>query len=181
MSVDHITTGIDGFTLRFGGPGDVPTILTFIQDLAEYERLADECVATEKALQETLFGARSYAEVVLGFAGDAAAAFAVFFYNYSTFLAKPGIYLEDLFVKPEWRGHGFGKALLAFLARLAVERGCGRVEWAVLDWNVDAIRFYEVLGAKPLDDWTTMRVSDGPLHTLAGDFTGNSDGTPPKR
>ncbi len=161
-----IETAVEGFTLRFAESSDVPLILRFIQDLAEYERLAHECIATEDALNETLFAERPYAEVLLGSYQGTATGFALFYTSYSTFLARPGIYLEDLFVKPEWRGRGFGRALLEHVARVAVERDCGRLEWAVLDWNVDAIRFYERLGAVPLDDWTTMRVTGESLQRL---------------
>ena len=155
-------------TIRPATRGDVPVILGLIRGLAEYEKLAHECVATEAALTETLFGARPQAEVVLALAGGAPAGFALFFHNYSTFLAKQGIYLEDLFVKPEFRGRGIGKALLAHLARLAVERHCGRLEWSVLDWNQDAIRFYQSLGAKAMDEWTVFRVTGDALTRLAG-------------
>ena len=161
------STSIPGFTLRPAGLADVPLILEFIRGLAEYERLAYSCVATEEDLARTLFGERGYAEVVLGYQDETPVAFALFFHNYSTFLARPGIYLEDLFVKPEWRGRGYGKALLTHLARLAVGRGCGRLEWAVLDWNEDAIGFYERLGAVAMDDWTVYRVSGDALQQLA--------------
>jgi GNAT superfamily N-acetyltransferase len=146
---------------------DVPVILRMIKGLAEYERLADHVTATEEQLRTTLFGARPAAEVVIGYAGDEPAGFALFFQNYSTFLAQPGIYLEDLFVAPEWRAHGFGRRLLAHLATLAVERGCGRLEWSVLDWNVPAIGFYKRLGAVPMEDWTVFRVTGDRLLALA--------------
>jgi GNAT superfamily N-acetyltransferase len=146
---------------------DVPLILRLIKGLAEYEKLAHEVTATEDGLRRTLFGPRPAAEVVIGYAGDAPAGFALFFPNYSTFLGKPGIYLEDLFVLPEWRGHGFGREILAHLATLAVERGCGRLEWAVLNWNEPAIGFYEKLGAKPMNEWTVFRVTGDELHALA--------------
>jgi GNAT superfamily N-acetyltransferase len=154
------------FTLRAAGPADVPTVLRCIRGLAEYERLAHQCVATEELLRETLFGPAPAAEVVLAFHGDLPAGFALWYPSYSTFLARPGIYLEDLFVFPEFRGLGLGRTLLAHLARTAAERGYGRVEWAVLDWNVDAIRFYESLGAVPMSDWTTYRVTGEALATL---------------
>lgn len=154
------------FTLRAAGPSDVPTILRCIRGLAEYERLAHECVATEGLLRESLFGPTPAAEVVLAFDGDVPAGFALWFRSYSTFLARPGIYLEDLFVIPEFRGRGLGRQLLAHLARTARERGYGRVEWAVLDWNVEAIRFYESLGAVAMGDWTTYRVTGDALAAL---------------
>jgi len=146
---------------------DVPVILRMIKGLAAYERLADRVSATEEQLRATLFGARPAAEVVIGYADETPAAFALFFQNYSTFLAQPGIYLEDLFVVPEWRAHGFGRQLLAHLARTALERGCGRVEWAVLDWNEPAIGFYKKLGAVPMTDWTIFRIAGDALDALA--------------
>jgi GNAT superfamily N-acetyltransferase len=148
-------------------PDDVPLILALIRGLAEYERLAHECVATEEGLRETLFGERPQAEVVIARLGEAPAGFALFFHNYSTFLARRGLYLEDLFVFPEFRGRGVGEALLAHLARLAVERQCGRFEWWVLDWNEPAIRFYERLGAAPMRDWTVFRLTGEALERLA--------------
>jgi GNAT superfamily N-acetyltransferase len=145
---------------------DVPVILELIRGLAEYERLSDQCTATEEQLRETLFGPRPAAEALLASEGDDTVGFALFFTNYSTFLAKPGIYLEDLFVKPHARGKGIGKALLVKLAQLAVERGCGRVEWSVLDWNAPSIQFYESLGAAPMKEWTVYRLTGEPLAKL---------------
>jgi len=146
---------------------DIPLILTFIKELAEYERLSEQCVATEALLRETLFGEKKFAEVVIAYYEDKPAGFEIFFHNFSTFLACPGIYLEDLFVFPNFRGKGIGKALLVYLARIAKERNCGRFEWAVLDWNEPSIAFYKKLGAIPLDDWTTFRVAGKALDTLA--------------
>jgi len=146
---------------------DVPLILRLIKDLAEYERMSNEVVATEEGLRATLFGARPAAEVLLGYAGEEPAGFALFFHNFSTFVGKPGLYLEDLFVVPKFRGRGYGKALLVHLAKLAVERDCGRFEWSVLDWNEPAIGFYRKLGAVPMEDWTIFRVSGAALETLA--------------
>ncbi|WP_428313133.1 N-acetyltransferase family protein [Hydrocarboniphaga sp.] len=146
---------------------DVPLILGFIRELADYERLSDQVSATEAALQATLFGERPAAEVLIARQDGVAAGFALFFQNYSTFLAKPGIYLEDLYVKPEQRGHGIGRALLTHIARLAVARDCGRFEWSVLDWNAPAIGFYRSLGALPQDEWTIMRLSGDALKALA--------------
>lgn len=154
--------------IRPARPTDLSLILSFIRGLAEYERLLDECVATEDLLREHLFGARPYCEVVIAEDAAGPAGFALFFHNYSTFLAKPGIYLEDLFVLPERRGRGLGKALLAHLAKLAVERGCGRLEWSVLDWNEPSIGLYRSLGARLMDDWTMCRVSGEALAKLAG-------------
>ena len=146
---------------------DVPLIRRLIQGLAEYEKLAHEVTATEAGLRETLFGARPAADVIIAYAGETPAGFALFFPNYSTFLGKPGLYLEDLFVLPEWRGHGIGRALLTQLARIAVERGCGRFEWSVLDWNEPAIGFYKSLGATLMDGWSIFRVTGDALATLA--------------
>ena len=154
-------------TLRFATAGDVPQILAFVQGLAEYEKLAHACVATEESLRQTLFGPRPYAEVILGEFDGKPAGFALFFHNYSTFRAAPGIYLEDLYVLPESRGHGVGKALLKQLAKLAVERGCARLEWSVLDWNTPAIEFYKSLGAEPQDEWTIFRVAGEALTRLS--------------
>ncbi len=157
------------FVLRPARESDVAVILACIRGLAEYERLAHEVVATEDALRETLFGSRRGAEVVLAFASGTPAGFALFFHNYSTFLARPGLYLEDLFVFPAFRGHGLGRRLLSHLAALAIERGCGRIDWSVLDWNADAIRFYEGVGAVAMDDWTVYRVAGDALHSLAAE------------
>jgi GNAT superfamily N-acetyltransferase len=154
-------------TIRPATVADVPQILTFIRALADYERLLSAVVATEEGLRAALFGPRPYAEVVLAEADGAPVGFALFFHTFSTFLGQPGIYLEDLFVVPEARGRGVGRALLAHLARLAGARGCGRVEWAVLDWNAPAIRFYESLGAQPNSEWTVYRLTGDPLATLA--------------
>ena len=154
-------------TLRAARPDDVPVILQFIRGLAEYEKLSHVCVATEAGLAETLFGPHPFAEVILAFWHDAPAGFALFFHNYSTFLAKPGIYLEDLFVEPEYRGKGLGKALLKELAHVAVERNCGRLEWSVLDWNQPSIDFYLSLGAVAMDEWTIYRVTGDALDRLA--------------
>ena len=140
--------------------------MRFIRKLAEYERLADEVVADEDTLRESLFGARRSAEVVLAYLGDQPAGFSVFFHNFSTFEGRPGIYLEDLFVEEEYRGRGIGKALLAYLAGLAMDRKCARLNWAVLDWNQPAIDFYRRLGAVPLDDWTLFRVTGEALDNL---------------
>lgn len=147
---------------------DVPVILQLIRELAEFERLLDQVTATEAQLRETLFGARRNAEVVIARQGEEVAAFALFFHNYSTFLAKPGLYLEDLYVRQKFRGQGCGEALLRHLAGIAVERGCGRFEWSVLDWNQRAIDFYKSLGAEPMDEWTIYRVTGDALRRLGG-------------
>lgn len=154
-------------TIRRAEAHEVPLILSFIRDLAEYERLSHEVVATEKGLRETLFGPRPHAEVVFALLDGEPVGFALFFHNYSTFLGQPGIFLEDLFVRPQARGHGVGKVLLQWLARTAVERNCGRLEWNVLDWNEPAIGFYRKLGARPMDEWTTFRLTGAELQALA--------------
>ena len=147
---------------------DVPVILRMIKGLAEYERLGDHVIATEEKLRATLFGPRPAAEVLIGYDGSTPVGFALFFQNYSTFLAQPGIYLEDLFVVPEARGHGYGRQLLAHLARIAGERSCGRLEWSVLDWNEPALAFYRSIGAKPVGGWTVHRIAGDALARLAG-------------
>jgi GNAT superfamily N-acetyltransferase len=153
-------------TIRFARPDDAPTIFRLILGLAEYERLAHEVTGSEDDVREHLFGPRPFAEVILAEADGRTVGFALFFHNYSTFLTRPGIYLEDLFVLPEERGRGYGKALLAALARIAVERGCGRLEWSVLDWNEPSIGFYKGLGAVAQDEWTTYRVTGDALISL---------------
>jgi GNAT superfamily N-acetyltransferase len=154
--------------VREASEGDVPLILSFIRELAEYEKLSDEVVATEDGLRESLFGERRYAEVLIAEHDGVPAGFALFFHNFSTFLGRPGIYLEDLYVRPEFRGSGIGKQLLGRLAHLAVKRGCGRLEWWVLDWNEPSIGFYKQLGAVAMDDWTVYRVSGDALRKLGG-------------
>ncbi len=145
---------------------DVPAILRLIKALAEYEKLSGEVVATPARLTQTLFGRNPVAEVLLAIEDKRAVGMALFFRNYSTFLARPGIYLEDLYVEPEFRGRGLGKQLLQAVARLAVKRGCGRFEWSVLDWNTPAIEFYKSLGAQPMSDWTIFRVTGPALKKL---------------
>ena len=154
--------------IRTATESDLPLILTFIRALAVYERLEDRVVATEEVLRESLFGARPYAETLIAEDDGKPVGFAIVFHNFSTFIGRPGIYLEDLFVNPEARGRGYGKALLARLAAIAKERNCGRLEWSVLDWNEPSINFYKSLGAVPLDDWTMFRVTGGALDALAG-------------
>jgi GNAT superfamily N-acetyltransferase len=157
------------FRIREARAADVPAIGQLIRELADYERLAHEAVASETALRESLFGSRPFAEVLMGEAGDAVAGFALFFHNYSTFLGKPGIYVEDVFVRPTFRGRGLGTAFFRRIARLAVDRGCGRMEWAVLDWNEPALNFYRKIGAVPLSDWITQRLVGDGLLRLAGE------------
>jgi len=152
--------------IKTATPADTPIILQLICELAEFERLLHEVQATEEQLREQLFGARPGAEVLIARMDDEVAGFALFFHNFSTFLAKPGIYLEDLYVRQKFRGHGCGEALLRHLARTALERGCGRLEWSVLDWNVRAIEFYKSLGAVQMDQWTVHRVTGDALVKL---------------
>jgi len=154
--------------LRGANVDDVPTIARLIRALSVYEKLEHEVVMTEEKLRDNLFVKHRYAEVVLAEEGGEAVGFALFFHNFSTFLGQPGIYLEDLFVVPEKRGSGIGRMLLARLAQLAVERDCGRLEWSVLDWNQDAVRFYERLGARPNSEWTVYRLAGQALRELAG-------------
>ncbi len=156
------------YTLRSATLDDVATIFRLIQALAEYEQLSHQVIGSRDQLQAHLFGPRPYAEVVLAEVGGSSVGFALFFYNYSTFLTAPGLYLEDLFVQPEYRGHGIGKALLQHLAQLALARGCGRLEWSVLDWNELALGFYRRCGAQVLPDWRICRVTDLALSRLAG-------------
>jgi len=146
----------EDFQIRPAGINDVPIILELIRDLATYERAPNEVVATEEGLAKVLFDERAAAEVLLAFEGDSPVGFALFFHNFSTWVGRPGLYLEDLFVKPEKRGKGYGRALLVELAKIARDRGCGRMEWAVLDWNEPAIKFYHSLGATPMDEWTVF-------------------------
>ena len=155
------------FEIRQATEADVPVILRFIRALAEYEKLSHKVIATEESLRRTLFGNPRFAEVILGYEDGEPVGFALFFHNYSTFLGRPGIYLEDLFVDPDRRGRGYGKALLAHLARLARDRDCGRVEWAVLDWNAPSIQFYKSLGAVSLDDWIIFRLTGEALERSA--------------
>jgi GNAT superfamily N-acetyltransferase len=157
----------DPLSLRQANKNDVSLILDFIKKLAEYERLSHEVVATEEDLEKHLFGEEKVAEVILAYEGEVAVGFALFFHNFSTFLGKPGIYLEDLFVMEEYRGKGYGKMLLTKLARVAKERDCGRLEWAVLDWNEPAIEFYKSLGATLLDEWIVNRLTGESLEKMA--------------
>ena len=148
---------------------DVPVILDLIRDLAEYEKLSDQVTATEADIARSLFGEPPRAEAVIARLGDEPIGFALFFHNYSTFLGRPGLYLEDLYVQPAFRGRGFGRRLLVHLARIAVDRGCGRFEWSVLDWNEPAIAAYRRAGAEPLDEWTVYRLTGDALRRLAGE------------
>lgn len=158
--------------IRHATPDDTPAIAELIRALAEYERLSHDVVFDEADLRRHLFGARPYAEVLLAEHEGEVVGFAFFFHNFSTFLGRPGIYLEDLFVQPQHRARGFGRALLARLAAIAVERGCGRLEWSVLDWNAPSIAFYRALGALPMDEWTTFRLAGEALDALSREGAG---------
>ena len=164
-----IDTNLEDFKLRFAEIEDVSLILEFIKELADYEKMLNEVVATEEALIESLFK-RKMAEVIIGEYKNKPVAFALFFHNFSTFLGKPGIYLEDLYVKPEMRGKGMGKVMLSFLAKLSIERKCGRLEWWCLDWNKSSMEFYKQMGATPMNEWTVYRVFDDALDKLAMKF-----------
>ena len=159
--------GQNNFEIRPARVEDVPLILELIRDLATYERAPEEVAATEEQLVTVLFGEKPVAEVLLAFEGKSPVGFAVFFHNFSTWLGRPGLYLEDLFVKPEKRGKGYGRALLVDLAKIARDRGCGRMEWAVLNWNDPAIQFYRKLGATPMDEWTVFRLTRDGIARLA--------------
>jgi ribosomal protein S18 acetylase RimI-like enzyme len=173
------TTGIVDFTIRPATKKDVPVILKFIQKLADYERLSHEVVASEELLRRTLFGQRRTAEVAIGYFNGNPVGFVLFFHNFSTFLGRPGIYIEDLFVDEAFRRRGFGGALLRHVAKLAAARECGRLEWSVLDWNEPAINFYRKLGAVPMKEWTVFRITGNDLQQLAGRETKLSTSSSP--
>jgi len=162
----------ENFAIRPATAADVPIILELIRALATYERAPNDVTATEDGLSKVLFGEKPAAEVLLAFENETAVGFAVFFHNFSTWLGRPGLYLEDLFVRPEDRGKGYGRALLIHLARIARDRGCGRMEWAVLDWNEPAIQFYRKLGAKSMDEWTVFRLTRDGIAKLADAASG---------
>lgn len=165
-----ISTYLKGFVIRDTTVEDSELILNFIKKLAEYEQLSHEVVATVETLRETLFGEKAYAEVVIGEFEGVPAGYALFFYNFSTFTGRPGIYLEDIYINKEMRGKGFGKCLLAYIAKLAVERNCTRVDWSVLDWNEPSIQFYRSIGAIPMEAWTVQRLHGDALLSFAGEF-----------
>ena len=164
-----IDTKVNDFKIRFAEENDTKLILDFIKELADYEKLLNEVVATEEILYDSLF-VQKRAEVIICEYEEKPIGFALFFHNFSTFLGKSGIYLEDLYVKPEMRGKGLGKIILSFLGKLAVERNCGRLEWWCIDWNEPSIKFYKEMGAKPMDEWTVYRVDDVALRNLANEF-----------
>ncbi|SHF51857.1 Acetyltransferase (GNAT) family protein [Fodinibius roseus] len=162
-----IKTDLPDCYLRFAEEEDVPLILDFIRRLAEYENMSDQVVATGEQLQKNLFGEQRYAEVLLAYYHDQPVGFALFFHNFSTFMGKPGIHLEDLYVMADFRGKGIGTTLLGYLAQLAIDRNCARLEWVVLDWNTHAIEFYHALDAHPMDEWTTFRLTGESLKKVA--------------
>ena len=164
-----MTSGDPAADLRIqpATPGDVPLLLTFVKELAEYERLTDEVVATEDVLRESLFGPRPAAEALIAYRGNEPVAFAIWFYNFSSFLGRPGLYIEDIYVRPHARGQGVGQAILVHLAHLARQRNCGRMEWVVLDWNEPAISFYKTFGARPMDGWTVFGLTASDIDRLA--------------
>jgi len=177
-----VSTPADAISIRPATPADVPLVLSFIRELALYERLGAQVSASEADLATALFGPRPYAEVVFACLEGTPVGFALFFHNFSTFLGKPGIYLEDLFVRPQARGRGVGRRLLQWLARTTLARGGARLDWAVLDWNAPAIGFYRSLGAVALDEWTTYRLSGAALAALAGERGASApDGDTPHR
>jgi len=164
-----IDTNLQDLKLRFAEINDVPLILGFIKELAEYENMSNDVVVTEDVLRESIFE-RKMAEVIIGEYKNKPVGFALFFHNFSTFLGRPGIYLEDLYVKPEMREKGIGKVILSYLAKLTIDRKCGRLEWCCLDWNEPSIKFYKQLGAVPMDDWIVHRLSHEALETMASGF-----------
>lgn len=166
-----ISTALPDFQIRHANAEDCSLILGFIKELAEYEKLSHEVVATPAILEESLFGETAYAQVIIAEFQGNAVGYALFFHNYSTFTGRPGIYLEDLYVQPEFRGKGFGKSLLSYIAKLAVEKNFTRVEWSVLDWNEPSIQFYRSIGAKPMDEWTVQRLDGDALDQFAAQFS----------
>ena len=162
-----IRTKIIGLTLRFASEDDIAVILEFIKELADYEKLSHEVVATEDLLRKSLFGKKPVAEVIIAEYLTKPVGFCLFFHNFSTFLGRPGIYIEDIYIRLEHRGQGFGKLLLAYVAKLALERDCGRIEWSVLDWNINALNFYNDLGASAMDGWTIYRIANKSLSELS--------------
>ena len=167
----RIETKLPDFYLRFATEQDVDTVLDFIKHIADYEKMSDQVQVTREILHQSLF-VRHAAEAILAYEGDTVVGFAVFFENFSTFTGKPGLYLEDLFVLPEYRGKGYGKALLCFLAQLAVERACARMEWTCLNWNTPSLQFYQTLDARTMDEWTVHRLTGGTLERAAAQFPG---------
>jgi GNAT superfamily N-acetyltransferase len=161
------SSDVPGFHIQAATKADVPVIFSFIQKLADYERLSHEVTATEKTLAETLFGRRRTAEVAIGYFKRQPVSFVLFFHNYSTFLGQPGIYIEDLYVEEDFRRRGFGSAMLHYVSKLAIDRRCGRLEWSVLDWNEPAINFYKKIGAVPMNEWTVFRMTGEKLTKLA--------------
>ena len=167
----EIATSIPGFRIRKAGIKDSSLILGFIAELAEYEKLSHELVATVAILEESLFGEKPYAEVLIGDFEGVAVSYALYFHNFSTFTGRPGIYLEDIYVKPEMRGKGFGKSLMSYLAKLAIDNKFARLEWSVLDWNEPSIQFYRSIGAEPMEGWTVQRLDGDALRDFAQIFS----------
>jgi GNAT superfamily N-acetyltransferase len=165
-----IDTKLPGFQIKMAEPEDTPLLLSFIKELAEYEKLSHEVVADEATLRQSLFGERRVAEVIIGLFEEKPVGFALYFHNFSTFLGRPGVYIEDIYVKPEMRGRGIGSIMFSYLAKLARERNYGRLEWWVLDWNQPAIDFYKKLGAVPMVEWTVNRLTGEALGRLASEF-----------
>lgn len=165
-----IDTNIENFKIRKAGKEDISIVLEFIKELAEYEKMTDDVVATEEILEESLF-TQKVAEVVFGEYNGEPVGFALFFHNFSTFIGRPGIYLEDIFIRPEARGKGFGKIMISYVAKVAKERNCGRLEWACLDWNTPSIEFYKSIGAIPMEEWTVYRAKEDTISKLAEGFT----------
>lgn len=165
-SITNLQTNIDGFTLRAAAPEDSALLLSLIRELAVYEKMEQEVVANEEDIKSSLFSENAKAEALIAEFDGQPVGFAIFFHNFSTFIARRGLYLEDLFINPDMRGRGFGKAILKALARIALERGCGRMEWAVLDWNESAIKFYESLDAEAMDEWTVFRLTGDAMKRL---------------
>jgi GNAT superfamily N-acetyltransferase len=165
-----IDTKINDLIFRFAEEKDIPLLLSLIKELAIYEKMLDQVSATEESLKKSLLGERKHAEAIIPEYEGNPVGYAIFFHNFSTFEGKPGLYLEDIYVKPEYRGKGIGKALLSYLAKIALERGCARFEWVVLDWNEPSIQFYKSLGAKPQDEWIIYRMEDKAMQKLAEEF-----------
>jgi GNAT superfamily N-acetyltransferase len=168
-----VDTNIKDFKIRTATREDIPLVLQFIKELAVYEKMLDEVIATEETLEESLFE-KKVAEVVFGEYKGEAVGFALFFHNFSTFIGRPGLYLEDIFIRPEARGKGFGKTMILYLANVAKERNCGRMEWVCLDWNAPSIEFYKSIGAIPMDEWTVYRAKEDVLKKLADEFKGSN-------
>lgn len=170
MKMNLIDTNIEDFKIRKATREDIPLVLEFIKELAEYEKMSDDVVATEESLMESIFD-KEIAEVVFGEYKGKPVGFALFFHNFSTFIGRPGLYLEDIFIRPEARGKGFGKTMILYLSSVAKDRNCGRMEWTCLDWNTPSIEFYKSIGAIPMDEWTVYRAREDIILKMADEFT----------